>query len=431
MLFGLFFGAGNIIFPLMMGQSSGSAWISAAFGFIVMAAGLPLLGVNALGVTQHDSLYELMQTVMPKLAKAFTLLLYATIGPLFAIPRLATVSHEVGIEPLSGGNPYSLVIFSALFFFLVWRFSISDSNILDIVGKYMNPLFLLLMGMLIVFAILNPMGTTADVPAEVPYSVMPFSQGVQDGYNTMDAIASLAFGIIVIQAVRDIGIRHSKDMSSAVLKSGIISSVLMMLIYVPLIWMGASQTHLFEASTNGGEILAKISNHYFSSFGAFMLFLTVTVACLKTGIGLITAMSDMLLVMFPQKWSFKRLATVLTILSFLIANVGLEWIITLSLPVLMFIYPLTIVIILIANFSLFADIKPLVYQWSLGFTLPFAILDALDATPLINTPLFASLIEWLKASWPLFENGFGWLIPAVIGAVIGAIISRKRSFDFV
>ena len=425
MLFGLFFGAGNLIFPLMLGQQAGSNLYPAMIGFIITAVGLPLLGVNALGVTKRRDLYDLSTYVMPKLGKAFTLILYLTIGPLFAIPRLATVSHEIGVAPFFDG-PGSLLIFSVLFFAVVWYFSLSKSNIMNIIGKYFNPLFLLLIGSLIVLSFINPMGVASDQVAMAPYDARALSTGLQDGYNTMDAIASLAFGIIVIQAIKQLGITDTKTISNSVLKAGIISSILMVLIYAPLMWMGATQSSIFDPSTNGGEILAKIANHYLSGFGSIMLLITVTVACLKTGIGLITATSEILLVMYPNKFSYKTAVAVLIFLSLGIANIGLETIISLSLPVLVLIYPFTITIIILANLAPLFNNHTRVYQWALIGAAPFAVLDMINATPFATNGIFQPILTAATNYWPLFSYGLGWLLPAALGALL-AYFSVKGS----
>lgn len=427
MLFGLFFGAGNLIFPLMLGQQSGSNLYPAMIGFIITAVGLPLLGVNALGVTQRRDLYDLSSHIMPKLAKVFTLVLYLTIGPLFAIPRLATVSHEIGVAPFIDGS-LSLFIFSILFFGIVWYFSLSKSNIMNIIGKYFNPAFLILIGILIVLAFLNPMGEAASQTPVAPYDARALTTGLQDGYNTMDAIASLAFGIIVIQAIKQLGIKDTKTISRSVLQAGIVSSLLMVLIYAPLMWMGATQLSQFAPSTNGGEILAKIANHYLSGFGSVMLLITVTVACLKTGIGLITSTAEILQVMYPNKFSYKTAVAVLIFVSVAVANFGLETIISLSLPVLVFIYPFTIVIIILANLAPIFNDHTRVYQWALIATAPFALLDMINATPLATNGIFQPILTAATAYVPFFTYGLGWVLPAVIAALIAFFTTRNKYF---
>ncbi|MBG9981938.1 branched-chain amino acid transport system II carrier protein [Aerococcaceae bacterium DSM 111020] len=428
MLFGLFFGAGNLIFPLMLGQQAAANLYPAMIGFLITAVGLPLLGVNALGVTKRNDLYDLVTFILPKqLGRLFTLVLYLTIGPLFAIPRLATVSHEIGVAPFVDGR-LSLLIFSLIFFGIVWYFSLSESDIIEVVGKYLNPIFLVLIGILIVMSFINPMGSpTANMPSE-PYNTHALTTGLQDGYNTMDAIASLAFGIIVIKAIKGLGLTDSKMISRSVLKAGIVSSILMILIYGPLIWMGASQINLFGHSTNGGAILAKIANHYLASFGSIMLLITVTVACIKTGIGLIIATAEMLQIMYPGKFTYKNVVAVLIFISVIIANFGLEAIISLSLPALVFIYPFTIVIIVLANISPLFNHHKQVYRWALIATLPFAFFDMIKATPLNNVSVISGIIDWLNNYWPLFSSGLGWVLPAIAAALIAIIITKNNSF---
>ena len=213
MLFGMFFGAGNLIFPVSMGQMSGSHVWQAAAGFLITGVGLPLLSVAALGISRERGLLELASRAGAGYGLFFTCALYLTIGPLFAIPRCATVSYTVGIEGLlpGQGDPLWLAGFSFLFFAAVLFFSLRPGEIMTWIGKVLNPLFLAFLAVLVLRALSGPMGRTGELPASGAYVDGAFATGLLEGYNTMDALAGLAFGIVVIDVIRRLGVEDPGD----------------------------------------------------------------------------------------------------------------------------------------------------------------------------------------------------------------------------
>ena len=282
MLFGLFFGAGNLIFPVSMGQMAGSHMWPAAVGFLFTGVGLPLLGVAALGVSRESGLLALSSRVGRRYGIFFTCALYLTIGPFFAIPRCATVSFTVGIESLfpTADQTVVLAVFSLLFFAAVLFFSLRPGEILTWIGKVLNPLFLCFLAILVIRALSAPMGQIAQIAPSGAYASAAFSTGLLEGYNTMDALAGLAFGIIVVNAIRSLGVEEPGEVAKSTIKAGLFSSLLMALIYVLVTMIGAQSRGLFETAANGGEALAQIADHYFGSGGA-IIFLFVFLINLK------------------------------------------------------------------------------------------------------------------------------------------------------
>ncbi|MFV0558279.1 MAG: branched-chain amino acid transport system II carrier protein [Enterococcus sp.] len=421
MLFGLFFGAGNLIFPVHMGQEAGSHVFLANLGFLITGIGLPFLGVIAIGLSQKNGVYEVAQRVNKPYAKFFTILLYLVIGPFYAIPRLATTSYEVGIAPFmpTSLNVLGLALFSCLFFFVVWVASRKPSKILDYVGKFLNPLFLVLLGFLLLMAFLNPMAGVSDAPVQGAYQSAPFFTGFTEGYNTLDALAALAFGIVVVNTIKGMGVEKPKTIAIDTVKAGSISIVLMGIIYTLLSYMGTMSLGGFAMSDNGGIALAQIANYYLGIFGSVLLAMIVIVACLKTGIGLITAFSETFIELFPKR-SYGFFIALATISSCLFANVGLTKIIEFSIPVLMFIYPLAITLILLTIFGQFFNHDRLVYQVTTYFTLVAAIFDGLNASPsfIHDLPFVQSLLTFAQHYLPFFTIGMGWLVPAALGFIL-------------
>lgn len=232
MLFGMFFGAGNLIFPIILGAKAGSSLVPALIGMLITAVGMPLLGIVALGVSKSSGLMEMSSRVAKGYGYFFTCALYLTIGPFFAIPRCAATSFTMGIEPLIDGNVTVVqAIFTTLFFAAVLFFALRPSNIMNSVGKYLNPIFLVCLGVLVIAALISPEQTVSSVPASGAYAENAFSTGFLQGYDTLDALASLAFGIIVINVITGMGIEEPGAIAKNTIKSGVFSMILMTVIY--------------------------------------------------------------------------------------------------------------------------------------------------------------------------------------------------------
>lgn len=430
LLFGLFFGAGNLIFPVQMGQLAGSNALHATIGFLITGVGLPLLGVIASALSQSESLYDMARPVNRAYSIFFTCALYLTIGPLFAIPRTATVAFEVGLNPFIAEEylQIGLFVFSLIFFAITLYYSLRPGRIIDWVGKYLTPIFLVLLSILIVATIVNPMGQANQFAPQGNYIDKPLFTGILDGYNTMDALASLAFAIIIISNIEKLGIQDPKRKAIETCKSGLVCVVGMSLIYASLAYMGATSLGSVGGADNGGVIMSMVSEHYFGFIGKVLLAAIVTVACLKTAIGLITACAQMFSELFPKSVSYNKYAIIFTIFSFTIANFGLNNIIQLSIPVLMFLYPLAITLIILSLLSPIINKQKDIYRWTTGLTIIAAFFDLCNALPktIKETTIVNKIIDFAHMYLPGFDYGFGWIIPALVGLIIGTIIWRSR-----
>ena len=434
MLFGMFFGAGNLIFPVSVGQQAGSSLWTAFAGLVITAVGLPLLGVAALGISRSTGLYGLSSKAGRPYGLFFTCLLYLTIGPFFAIPRCATTSFSVGLEqilPHSGPAWLYLLVFTALFFAAALFFSLRPGKILVWIGKLLNPCFLALLGVLVIVALVRPGASVSQVAPLGDYAAQPFFAGFLAGYNTMDALASLAFGIVVVQVIRGLGVDEPGAVAASTVRSGVFSCLLMGLIYLAVTVVGAQSRGLFDPAENGGVALAQIARHYLGNIGLLLLAATVTLACLKTVVGLITSCSETFAALFPKGPQYRAWAIIFSAVSFLFANLGLSAIIEYSVPVLMFLYPLAIVLILLALLGRLFRHSRAVYGWTLGLTLPAALYDLLVALPEsvrslchLNAPL-----EAVGRVLPLSSVGLGWVCPAALGLIVGLavyLLGRRR-----
>ena len=426
MLFGMFFGAGNLIFPVHMGQLAGSSFWPAIIGFLVTGAGLPLLAVAALGISRSSGLYELASKVGKPYSMFFTCALYLTIGPFFAIPRCATTSYTVGLERIlpEGHARLYLFLFTLAFFIAALLFSLYPGKILTWVGKILNPCFLVFLGILVIVAMLDPSASISSVAPAGDYATQPFFAGFLDGYNTMDILAGLAFGIVVVRVIQGLGVEDPDAVASNTMKAGVFSCLLMGAIYLAVTVVGVQSRGLFETSENGGIALAQIAQHYLGNVGLFILAATVTLACLKTAVGLITSCGETFADLFPGLMSYRSWAIVFTGVSFLFSNLGLSTIIEYSIPVLMFLYPLAITLILLALFGRFYGHDRRVAVCVTVFTLVGALYDFVRSLPLwlLTSCHLDGVLETLKETLPLAKLGLFWLCPALIGLALGLIL---------
>ena len=432
-LFGMFFGAGNLIFPVHLGQLAGRNVIPAIIGFIVTAVGIPIFGVAAIGITHSDGLQTLSSKVGKGYGIFFTCLLYLTIGPLFAIPRCATVSFTTGVVPMlldPSKEWLALLIFSAIFFAFVLFFSLRPGKITVWIGKIINPIFLLFLAVLVIAALTNPGASIAAVEPVEAYATgtSSFFSSFIEGYGTMDAIAGLAFGIVVVDVIRRMGVDNDDAVAVDVLGSGALTGILMAVIYIVTILMGTQSRGLFEVSDNGGIALTQIAGHYFGGVGQIILAVTITFACLKTSIGLVTSCSETFVKMTHGKLSYKAWAILFTLFSFAVSNVGLSAIIEYSIPVLMLIYPPATALIILAFAGKLFRHDRAVYLSTMIFTWAAAIFDFFKTLPAgVRTALrLDAPVELAKRYLPLFDLNLGWLLPAVAGFVIGMAIHLSR-----
>jgi len=434
MLFALFFGAGNLIFPAQLGQYAGTNIWLAALGFFITGVGLPLAGILAIGFSGSNSLQDLANRVHPAYGIFFTALLYLTIGPFFAAPRTGTVAYEIGISSFVNEDSHqiALFIFSFIFFIAVLLFSLYPTKLVDNIGKILSPILVVLLIVMLAVAIFNPMGPIEE-PLDV-YESSPFSVGFLEGYNTMDALASLVFGIIIISAIRSFGIQTKERTFTEAAKSGILATILLGVIYVGIAYIGATSTTLLGVFDNGGPVLSGAAGYYFGTFGTVILSAVIILACLTTAIGLVTANAEYFHTLVPNI-SYKAFVIFFSFLTFFVANFGLTNIIKFSEPVLMFLYPLAIVLMLLTFAAPLFDHAQLVYRATIAVTFLISIVDGLvtlcDTLGIEMFSWLASIVSFYDQVLPFYEEGLGWLIPAVVVMIVTGLIARAQTADTV
>ena len=438
MLFGMFFGAGNLIFPAKMGVEAGSNLWPGFLGVFITAVGIPMLAVVALGLSRCEGVVSLANKVGKKYSIFFCSLLYLTIGPLFAIPRCASTSFSVGAVGLLGQehNGLYLAIFSFVFFAIVLLFSLKPGGIMTWIGKILNPVFLVFLFALVIAALVHPIDRVAAVIPAEGYATAgkAFFTGFLEGYNTLDALAGLAFGIVVINVVRGTGVQQPEDVAKGTAKAGIFSCLFMGVIYFFITLICTQSASLCADCSNGGEVLGTIANYYFHSVGSYLTAAIVTFACLKTAIGLVTSCGEAFVQMFPKGPKYPVWAVLFCLISFGIANFGLSTIVAWCVPVLMFVYPLAITLILLALTEKWFGGSKTVYVCTTGFTLIAAIFDLLGTLAgMIPQSGFLAAVKAFGGQFiPLYSLGMGWIVPALIGFAVGMVLrSAGKSKEIV
>ena len=426
MLFGMFFGAGNLIFPLILGAKAGKDMPLALLGMLVSAVGFPLLGIISMGISKSEGLLDMAGRVSKGFAYFFTCALYLTIGPLFAIPRCGATSFAVGFAPLSGEHRALFqLIFTLLFFAAVLIFSLRPSKITDTVGKWLNPIFLLLLSVLVFAVLLRPANGVSQVPVSEDYARGAVFSGFLQGYDTLDVLASLAFGIIVINVIRGYGVENPSDIAKSTVKSGVFSMTFMAVIYAVIALAGTECYSLYadrlsNPDFTGGDAFSVIAEHYFGRAGLVILALTVTFCCLKTAVGLVTSCSETFVEMFPKGPKYKTYAVGFSVFSFAVSNIGLSNIISLSAPVLYSLYPLAIVLVLLNLFGKFFKNRQCVFVTTMLFTGAAALCDLIRVS---GIEALSGTVSAIGRVLPLYGVGMGWILPSAAGLLLGLFVS--------
>ncbi len=372
MTFALFVGAGNIIFPPMVGLQAGEHVWTAAIGFLITAVGLPVLTVVALAKVGGG--VESLSTPIGKVAGILlAVVCYLAVGPLFATPRTATVSFEVGIAPLTGDGPLPLLIYSVIYFALVILVSLYPGKLLDTVGNFLAPLKIIALIVLAVAAIIWPAGPISD--ALEAYRTAPFSNGFVNGYLTMDTLGAMVFGIVIVNAARSRGVSEARLLTRYTVWAGLMAGVGLTLLYLALFRLGSDSATLVDQSANGAAILHAYVQHTFGGAGSFLLAALIFIACLVTAVGLTCACAEFFAQYLP--FSYRTLVFVLGLFSMAVSNLGLSHLIQVSIPVLTAIYPPCIALVVLSFTRSWWHNSSRVIAPAMFISLMFGIIDGI------------------------------------------------------
>ncbi len=417
-LFSMFFGAGNLIFPPFLGAQAGQAAIPAMIGFCLSAVGLPILGVIA--VAESNGLPTLAGRVHPKFAAVFTFLIYMSIGPCLAIPRTATTSFEMAAVPfLPEGISVGMaqLIYSVVFFSVALLLALRPDKLTDRLGKILGPALLTLIVVIFVGCLLHPMGD--PTPAVGKYVSGAAVNGFLEGYQTMDTIAALNFGFIIALNIRAKGVEDNRQIVGETCRAGIIAGIVLFAVYAALTYIGVQSGAAFSGAENGTAVLKSIVMELFGSTGVIILALIFGIACLNTCVGLISCCGDYFAKIFPV-FGYRTWACFFAFVSMLISNVGLNQILSFSVPVLGAIYPVAIVLIALAFAHRWLGRFSAVYPAAILCTAVVSLLAALEGVHIVIPGITAVL-----HALPFYGQSLGWLLPALLGVGIGVVLSPK------
>lgn len=416
MTFALFIGAGNIIFPPIVAQQAGEHVWWAAFGFLMTAVSLPVITIMAL--SRVEGSMQILSSPLGKIASmVLAITCYLAIGPLFAMPRTAAVSYEIGFSGYFSGNSHGLFIYSALYFAFVAIVSLYPNKLLDTVGYFLSPLKILALSILGIAAVILPAG---ELPSAVnEYTETPFSQGFVNGYLTLDTLAALVFGSIIVQAIQSRGVTDHKLITKYAVIAGVISGISLTLVYLSLFKLGMNSHAIVPNADNGAVILHAYVQYAFGDMGALFLTAMIFLACIVTAIGLTCACSEY----FSKvtKIPYKVFVFILVGFSFVISNLGLTKLLSVTGPVLYAIYPPAIVVVMLSFLWKFWKKPSHVVAPVTAIALLFGIFDGLKSAELMNL-----VPDWVL-QLPLNEQNLAWLLPAVVTLMIATVVDKVRS----
>lgn len=422
MLFSMFFGAGNLIFPPVLGAQAGTSYWLAIGGFILTGVGLPFAVLLAVSLVK-DGAEEIGNRVHPWFSTIFMVIVYLSIGPFLAIPRNANVAFEMGVKPFLGSSfntSFVLLVFSAVFFGLVYVVSLNPSKMEQYMGRWITPVLLIAMVTLCTIGLII-MDGHLQTPTE-QYQANAFSTGFIEGYNTMDALAALAFGIVILSAIKQRGITDKKQLTKYTLKAALVAGVLLSLVYVSLGLIGGKMA-ASGSYASGTDLLTAASTLLLGSSGKALLGVIFTLACFTTVVGLTVACGQYFSKLLP-KVSYRTVALIVTLIGFTLSNMGLAQILKVSVPFLVTAYPLTIVLTVLTFFSRYYKNIRKVYGSAMLFTGIFAVNSGLT-TAGVNLGLLQSVAKAL----PFASVGLEWIVPALVGTAIGLLLGtfEKKS----
>lgn len=433
-LFAMFLGAGNIIFPPTLGAMAGSSWLSTMIGFMLTGVGLPVLGVIAAskaGGKTTDVFKHLGKT--PAMFMTFMIIL--AIGPLLAIPRTAAVTYEIGVKPLFSVGP---AISAIIFFGVTLFFTLNANSVIDKVGSILTPVLLIVLAIIIVVGIVNPIGQPV-----VTNNSQHFLRGFEEGYQTMDALASLIFATIIIQSIAQKGYEKLSEQINITIIAGIIAAAGLSMVYGGFIYLGATSSGVLSSELSRADLLIALIEKILGGAGNIILGLAISLACLTTSVGL-TATAGNFFSGLSDKISYKAVVYIVCGFSAFFAINGVDTLISFAVPILTVLYPVTIVLITLSLLDNFIKYKSTYKGACLGALIISLTQNILNAEGFINdilaklqlSPFFANITPEkvnfdtpiaVIESLPLASQGFAWIIPAIVLGLVFTLVEKIKN----
>ena len=411
-LFAMLFGAGNLIFPPMVGYVVGDKWVSAAAGFFITGIGFPLLAILSSALAGKE-LDDFADKVSPLFSKIFNVVLILAIGPFLAIPRTGATAFELMLLPhLDGNNEIYKYSFLACYFIIVFLFSIKANAVIERIGKILTPILLIILAVIVVKGVFFPMGEPAA--KEISNT---FRYGFYNGYQTMDTLAAIIFSSIILKAIRNGRTLTAKQEMSFLSNSSMIAVCGLSIVYGGLLYIGATSYGVLH-STGTTQLLTDIVNKLLGKEGNLALGICVAGACLTTAIGLTATVGDYFSGLL--KVSYEKIVIGTVILSFIFAGFGVDAIVKVSAPILTFLYPIAIVLIVLNCFKKYISSD----KTYLGAVIGAGIIGFFEMTQTLGINL--QFLNKIYIKLPLQTFGLAWIMPSLIFAVLFSIIFKKK-----
>ena len=407
-LFSMFFGAGNVIFPPYLGFGAGTQWVNGFLFYFIADIGLALFALfTLLKVGGSENITGRIGSVASNILMSAIIL---CIGPMVAIPRTAATTFEMSVAPLISG--VSPVIFSVAFFIVVLLLSIRQSAVIDVVGKVLTPALLIGLLVLIIKGIISPLGSIVNPHVDSSFVIV---NGIKSGYQTMDVLAALAFGIIILKSAQEKGYSDARESSKMIRAAAVIAGVLLLIVYFGLTYLGATSASLFSLGISRAELVIGIVERLLGKVGLVIFAVVVALACMTTAVALVSSAASFFEKLTKGRLSYATLVIIICVSSAVISNLGLDRIVAVASPILDIVYPPTLVLIAL---SWFGDrLSRGVYCWAVVGALISSVLSTLSlygvSVPIVNTLPLASL-------------GLGWIVPAVVFGIVAYVIGRLR-----
>ena len=420
LLFGIFFGAGNLIFPAELGFRAGVNFYPAILGFVLSGVGIAIITLVLGTMVKGGYKNEISIKVDPKFATSYLTILYLAIGPFFAIPRTAGTSFSIGIAPVTGNGRLPLLIFSAIYFLFAYLIAINPSKLMDRVGKVLTPMFAML---IIILIAVGNMNFHALNQGEMSNAMSALKTGFLEGYNTLDALASVSFCLIATSSIKTFGFSSKKEYIKIMAIVGIVTAIFFSSLYIGLGALGnkfsVPAEVLADPNTNiGTYILSKSSYELFGSFGQVFLGAMTILTCFTTTAGLIVVVSEYFVDTFPR-FKYKTYVNIFTFIGFAMSNFGLNTIIKISVPVLRILYPITIVIVAIIILNKFVRLS------KSGMAVTVILTTVFSGIEVMGSVLKVKAIHTVMSFFIGGDSGFFWINIAVLGIVLSLLLRDK------
>ena len=411
-IFAGFFGAGNLILPPMLGFKAGSDYWIVAIGFLLSATVIPLLALFGHAKLQ-GTMIDFGRKVSHKFGLVFSICVYI-IAITLPCPRTAAVTHEMAIQPYFGSSSW---LTSSIYFLLVFLFAVNRGKVIDFLGKFLTPIIVVILVAIIAIGSLE----NIDAIHSGTYAT-PLINGFLEGYQTYDAIAGLLMGGIVVITLNDLkGKMAMDDKKRMIARSGFIAMLGLFLIYIGLIYIGAKYNSIFESTISRPNLLSALSREILGQTGALFLSLLVALACFTTAVSIVVGTADFFKGIFnDSKKAYILTAAISSIIGILMGQFEVKFIIDLAVYVLMFLYPISIVLILL-------NLLPNAYASQAVFRAVVITAFVCSIPDFLKFLIPAENLEFVYNIVPFSREGLGWILPSIVVFFIANMIALKKT----